>query len=807
MYKKILAGVMALIFVFSSLILVSCKETGDDTSKDASETSYPSVLDDGKTYTFHEYTAANPQNWNPHTWETNGDSYIATYAEIGFVDSIYDKEKDTFKWNFEMANNIEDVTAKAADYDLVLADWGIEEGDKGRIWLFTLNEGAKWADGTVINADTYEYSLKALLDPAMQNYRANNYYSGDTSIYGAYSYFYGGVVTTYKSLEENGYEFAEDVEEGDVYVNMWGFWGLEGALDADGNECPEFVIISDDTMYRDAAVEDETADEAWVSAKYIYDTYLNKSGAYASYAASYLALPQLSVGDGTWNTVGFKKLGDYSFLYITENTISQFYMNTSMTSNWIVYKDLYEANKQPVGDLTGTSYGTTAEKYMSFGPYKLASFEKDKQLVFERNEYWYGYRDNKHPYQYQADRVVCDVISDHNTQLMKFKAGEIDEVELVSDDMTTYKFSENLLKTDQTYTYKFFFATDRDTLKALSDNASSTSKSVNKLILSYDKFREAFSFAIDRTDYAQNGTAGQKPAVGLINSLYYYNVENDPDSIYRKTDEAKQVIVDLYGIEYGAGKDFETLDEAYEAITGFDLEKARTLFAEVYDEAKNAGDLTDDDVFEFTCSVGANATLTDEQSTRQSLVQGYLDEATKNTPFEGKIKITFTTSEKRYDDVANGVNEMAMGARGGAAFYPFSLIQCYTDPDYAKIHEGNGFDATTETIDIEINGATVTKTYQAWAQSIQPGGEYYNAEGDFSTMLKILAALEYNILKGYHLIILTSDVVVSIHNDKIAHATNQYNIMYAYGGIRFMTFNYDDAEWAEYIKTAENVYS
>ncbi|NCA67311.1 MAG: hypothetical protein EOM87_04515 [Clostridia bacterium] len=811
MYKKILASVLALIFVFSSLILVSCKETGDDTSKEVSgqtsgDESVPSVLDDGKMYTFREYTSSNPQNWNPHTWETNGDSYIATYAEIGFVDAIYDSSKETFKWYFEMAKNIVDVTDTAATYGLNPADWGVGENTKGRIWLFTLNENAKWADeaGTVINADTYEYSLKALLDPEMQNYRANNFYSGDASIYGARSYFSGGVVTTYKALEDLGYEFAEDVEDDEVFVNMWGFWGLEGAVDADGNECPEFVSITDETLYRDAAVEDEEDEEAWVSGKYIFDTYLSETGAYSSYAASYLAIPQLSTGDGTWDKVGFKKIDDYSFIYITENTISQFYMNTAMTSNWIVYESLYEANKQTVGSLIVTSYGTTADNYMSFGPYKLTSFEKDKQLIFQRNENWYGYRDGYHPGQYQTDKIICDVIPEHTTQLMKFEAGELDSIELDANDMKNYKFAENLLKTDQTYTYKFFFATDKTVLQTLSANASSSSKSVNKVILSYDKFREAFSFAIDRGDYAQKGTAGQKPALGLINALYYYNVENDPESIYRKTDEAKKVIVDLYGAEYGEGKEYATLDDAYNRITGFDLDKAKTLFTEVYNEAKGENDLTDTDVFEFTCSVGANASLTEEQSTRQGLIQGYLDAATEGTPFAGKIKITFTTSAKRYDDVADGINEMAMGAWGGAAFYPFSLIRCYTDPDYAKIHEGCGFDPTTETVDIEINGAKVTKTYQAWAASIQPGGDYYDADGNYATMLKILAALEYSILKGYHLIVLTSDVVVSIYSDKVTYATTQYNIMYAYGGIRFMTFNHDDTDWAAYIANSEN---
>ena len=806
MYKKVLALALSLLFVFAMVALSACGGGSDGTK---SETPGKSGIDDEKDYTLREYIGANPQNWNPHTWETNGDRYISDYAEMGFVDAIYDKENETFKWNFEMADDIKDVTANAADYDIDLADWDIDEEDTGRVWLYKLNKNAKWEDGTVINAATYEYSLKALLDPAMKNYRANNYFSGDAAIYGAFSYYSGGPAVSYKALGDAGYDFAEEAEDEDVFVDMWKFWGLdgEGCVDEEGNACPNFVNINDDTMYRDAAVT-EGEDEDWVSAKYIFETYLAQDAVYAAYASTYLAVSIISVGDGTWDEVGFKVVDDYTFLYITLNTITQFYMNTAGTSNWIVYEELYEANKKDVGELVATTYGKSVDSYKSFGPYKLSSFEKDKEIVFERNLNWYGYSDDKHKGHYTTDKIICSVISDHNTELELFNTGKLDSVELTAEDMDTYRFADNLLRTEETYTYRFFFVTDKEVLETLSDNASSTSKRVNKVILAYDKFREAMSFAIDRADYAKKGTAGQKAALGLINSLYYYNVENDPDSIYRKSDEAKKVITDVYGIEYGEGKEYATLDEAYNAITGFDIEKARALFADVYAEAKAEGDLTDTDVFEFTCSVGANESLTDEQSIRNTLIQGYIDEATKDTPFEGKIKITYTTSPNRYDDVANGVNEMAMGAWGGASFYPFALIRVYTDPSHVNtIHEQCGFDPTTETVTIKLNGKDVTRTYQEWAISINPGGDNYSTTGDYSKMLTILAALEYNLIKGYHFIVLTSLATVSAYSNKIKYATTEYNIMYGYGGIRFLTYNYDDTGWDAYVSGGGKVYS
>ena len=109
----------------------------------------------------------------------------------------------------------------------------------------------------------------------------------------------GDPITTY-GVKEGTY-VAAIVNNGHVHVksavtaasdgislDMWGFWGMEGMLDADGNACPKYVSITDDTMYRDLGVPDANAAEAWVSAKYIYDNYLATGKPYNAYQLSYL---------------------------------------------------------------------------------------------------------------------------------------------------------------------------------------------------------------------------------------------------------------------------------------------------------------------------------------------------------------------------------------------------------------------------------------------------------------------------------------------------------------------------------------
>ena len=80
-----------------------------------------------KNYTYKTYTSALGTNWNPHTWETNGDSSIMSYIETPLVDlSIKDSTTGEYQWIFLAATEITDVTAEHQD-DLV--KYGAQETD------------------------------------------------------------------------------------------------------------------------------------------------------------------------------------------------------------------------------------------------------------------------------------------------------------------------------------------------------------------------------------------------------------------------------------------------------------------------------------------------------------------------------------------------------------------------------------------------------------------------------------------------------------------------------------------------------
>lgn len=768
--KRLLCLTLAVVMTVS---LAACG--GADDKKNAS-------------YTYNQYMEASPTNWNPHTWEMNADSELMSYIEMGLVDVQIADDGVNFEWVMEMAEDINDITATYADKE----KWGIGSDEtEGRVWEIKLNKNAKWADGTVINADTYVYSMQQLLSSDMKNYRAGNYTTGDSALVGAKGYFDNDKVGQTK------YAMASTTDAAKYFINCdeaTVFFGSDTMADYIGAGYdayyPTFAKFKDyvgagyvevtDAILADIkALALECGDsnpDAWVEFCFVEDGVVEET---------------------KWEDVGLVKVDDYTILYITALPIDEFNFYTACSSNWLVYEKLYEAGKKTTGDLTATNYGTSVDTYMSYGPYKLVSFETNKQFVLEKNEEWYGYTDGKHEGQYQTTKVVYQIVSDHNTQLQLFNSGKLDSVALTADDMSKYKMSDYLLQTDETYTFRWIFATDIEALKALEVAANDGS---NKRVLSYTDFRKAISLAMDRTKFTKEATSAYKPAYFLLNSLYYYNIANDTNSIYRNTKEAMAAVLNVYDIEYTD----DNIEEKYKSVTGYDVDEAKKLFQSVYEQAKADGNYTDGQAIVINCCVSAASELSAEDSTQETLMNEFVDAATKGTGFEGKITFKFSAGrENRYDDVASGKIEMIRGAWGGAAFYPFNAMRCYTDAEYAgTIHESCGWDPTKNTLDITYDfdgdgkAETVTDTFYNWSMSITAGGKYAN---DMNARLFVLAAVETGIIKTYQCIPWSTMTSCSLYSQKTKLGTTTYNIMYAYGGVRHMTYNYTDAEWDAYV--------
>ncbi|MBE6130142.1 MAG: hypothetical protein E7183_00255 [Erysipelotrichaceae bacterium] len=822
-------GKKFLFVVIAALVLVvaSC---GNNENK-------PDEPKEPDTYTYKSWTTALGSNWNPHAWETNADDAILSYISSPFMTmSIKDSKEGVYQWVYEMATEVVDTT-KENYKDLEKYGSQLPEGETaaqqtaGYVFDIKLNPEAKWENGDKITADDYVESMKRLLDPKMKNYRANLYYAGESAIAGAAEYY---------NSESPIYELAinldtEEIADADqYYINLNAAWALSSSYSItklyemgyiyDSQDDPETEEVEETAYgetYYNELLEQKNAygyvpvtEENQEKVAYVINQFLaafdesayNEDGSLGVY---YWTLVYYISGIGEkveYDSVGLYKVDDYTIRYVLKTYQDVNYFYTSLTSTWLVNIELYDAGLDTSGELVTTNYGTSKRTSMSYGVYKIESLQEGKQIVFTQNEEWYGFEkledgtlysetnflvDGKKVQQYQTNKIVIDVM-DEATAKQQFFVGELTDYSPNADELSSFTLSDQLYKVDETYTMSFFFNTNLAMLKTMDESKGNT----NSVVLSNTNFRKAFSLAIDRAEFA-TATAGYKPAYSLMNDLYFYDVYNDPTSKYRATDEAMQAVVNLYGVKYGEGEIYATLEEAYKSISGYNLTEAKALMVTALEELTEAGLYKAGENIHIRIG-WAKGALTSDDNAQLALMNKYINAAAKEAGF-GEITLeAIGNINDRYGDVPKGEYAIGYGAWGGAAFYPFRNFQVYMDPDQYDLNEAANWDPTTEELTLTVNGEEYTMTYQAWSNSMMGTGQF--ATADFETKLAITAQLEEIYLKFYYRIPLCATTVCTLLSYQVKYYTEDYNIMYGFGGLRLMTYNYSDAAWADFVE-------
>ena len=811
-FKKIGAMLMAVLFgaAFVLPVLVACSDDGSESN----------------LHTFNEYIAQSPTTWNTHNGTTDADTYIQGYTEIGLYDFTLSDDRSTYAFIDEMATGDPvNVTSEYVDrFGITQAD--ADNTSLGKAWEITLNPDAKWENGEAITAEDYVWSMERVLSPDMKNSAAATYITGDYEIYNANNYYsYGSTEEYFKITAGTQYtdeELEQMVADGVLYFSFdTPIFDTEGSFTISEHHAIEsqqrFYLNSDgedvyDLLYNAYADDANEFGYIQITEENFEDFQTNFSVLSASALGALIphwynllsVISYTSVEETPFSNVGiFATDNNTKFVIVFANALSQWDVKYLLTDNWIVYRPYYEDGYEQQGSLTVTTYGTTSGQYMGYGPYKMTAYQTNSQITFERNENWYGYKEgatNYHPGQFQTDRIVCRIISEQNTALLEFEAGNLDSVRLNASN-NEYRFSDYLLTRTASNTWSITFNSDAESLASIESDGQG-----NRRILSVDDFRRALSLSIDRAHIGSNILAGSAAAYSFINNNYYYDMENDPDSIYRNSEQAMEGIVRLYNISYGPGQTYETLQEAYAAVSGYDEDAAREAFESAYDYAVANGLYTDGENIRINIY---NNALNTQITALGTYLQQAFNAAAERTPFEGKITVEISARPTgRYDDIAQGRIEAIYYSFSGDFNDPNGMLANFTDPEVQTILEC-GFDPETEsfaiTYDFDGDGTeeTITKTYTEWQRSITASGEYYGASQDVK--LTIMSELEYQLLSGFRTLPLVVGTDLTLRSMKVEYATNTSNIFAMYGGVRLMTYNYTDGEWAEFIRDTGNL--
>jgi oligopeptide transport system substrate-binding protein len=258
-----------------------------------------------------------------------------------------------------------------------------------------------------------------------------------------------------------------------------------------------------------------------------------------------------------------------------------------------------------------------------------------------------------------------------------------------------------------------------------------------------------------------------------------------------------EAICRLYGVKYGEGARYKTLDEAYASITGYDLGAARALMKKAADELSSGGVYKKGEEVRVRVAFSAGA-LSSDDNKLISLLNKYLNAAAENSGF-GTITLEAVGNvENRYSAVPSGEYAVGYGAWGGAAFYPFRHFELYMDPDKYSVNEAACYDPKKDVLTLSVGGENVSMTWQEWSRSMLGSGRY--AAALVSKKLEVCARLEEAFLSTYYRIPLYSSTESTLLSHQCDYYTDEYNIMYGFGGLRLLSYRYNDGEWASAVR-------
>ena len=808
--KKLLMLIaMVLVVVLCASVLTACKK--DKGNGDGNETKPGTGWEDPKMYTMREYTSQMPSQWCTILSSDNVNNTMESYFTSAFYEFNYKFDANgkivpgAYTVEYSASTKLEDVTKKYAGKYGLAAD-----AEKGQAFAMTLRNDLKWDDGTPIKAADFVYTMSQQLSPKYLFATASNYYSGNYVIHNAQNYVkqgQKGMFPAYSVMKE--YNVADDAkliysttnsrvaEKGFTPEAIVELFGIEG-MTVEKINALNGKSLAD--IKKDAALN-----ETWEALLGAWKTDPNEELDFFETEYEYPAMDFSEVGY-------FVGDNEYELVMVIDGTLNPLDAEGNLTyeagyyfSGWpLVKKDLWERCEDQSKTPYANSYCTTQEKSASWGPYKLTNYQDQKTYTVSRNDKWFGYGLPQYANQYQTDAIVTEKIEEWDTAWLAFQKGNLDGIGMDVKIAADYRTSKRAYFTPETWTFDL----------NIQSNATSRTDKRNNLLLNYPDFRKAISLSLDRDDYCAKNNPSSQAALGLLNSMYYYDVENG--KVYRESIQAKEAILNAYGAEKveGGWKVGETtytdIEEALDATTGYNLTLARKLVNDAVAQAKKDGKYSDGENIILTYGIETQTANTDRA---KNWFQAAFDNMTKGTSIEGKIKIEYFmfSSATWSDQFSNGEYDLCFGAWGQAAFNPAYLLcetQISAENRYAKNWDPETVSVTVKaTPDDKHKDGVYTYNLEQWRLILQgkDGCPVNFKNFPMEDQLAALGAVETAILKEYYSIPVFSRYSASLMGYKVDYVSYEYNTFMGYGGIRYMTFNYDDTAWAEFVASNNNI--
>ncbi|MDD3999427.1 MAG: ABC transporter substrate-binding protein [Bacilli bacterium] len=406
-------------------------------------------------------------------------------------------------------------------------------------------------------------------------------------------------------------------------------------------------------------------------------------------------------GSVDWNTVGIEKVDDYSYVITYKNPSLQWDViyNNSGFMFTPVHKATYEQDK--------SKYGTSMDKFMSSGPYKLSYWEKGKEYRFTKNDQyfiWNAQDEDPEGANYCAvaapilENYSYTIVKDNNAALKLFEEGKLDVTSVPASayDSVVGKYQERWTPGATS----FRLSVNRLT-QAEIDAQYGVGAWTAKPILQEDDFMWALYFGLNRAG-VQTVSKTQTAWSSYFTNAYAI-VAPTADGLemetYRNTEWGKKVYTGIYD---------DDLPLAEDAI-GYNQAMAVSRYVAAVQSMldKNVIELgTDENPTKITIEIAHFDGATHE-AVYGYVVQNYNDLFNNTAEFGKKIKFEAISAPQPGMDVyyvkqMTGQYDLAQAGISGGLLDPMGFMECFCDDNRSGLLLSLGFDSHNPSILIDL---------------------------------------------------------------------------------------------------------
>ena len=206
---------------------------------------------------------------------------------------------------------------------------------------------------------------------------------------------------------------------------------------------------------------------------------------------------------------------------------------------------------------------TNPHEIIGNGPYRIESYSPSERMVLQRNPYYWRSDTQGNPMPY-IDRLVWQIIPSTDNQLLRFRSGELDSLQVTSEAFRLLKREEKRGK------YKIYNGGPRSGIRFVSFNLNQARNAQEEPFVEPIKsrwfnnlaFRQAVAYAINRERIKNNiyrGLGEVQHSPIAVQSPYYLSPEEGLKVYNYNPQKARQLLLNA-GFKYNSFKELEDWD-------------------------------------------------------------------------------------------------------------------------------------------------------------------------------------------------------------------------------------------------------